>query len=126
MLPNSLRATPPNATQCIRPRRRLVSDAFATSSQRPKRRAKKPPLLFARAAATSVSVCLPLHHRPAGTVCLTDWMWLPHPAQVVFSQTLHVTALHTVASFIAVVGECPGRPFGYPGGYKFNIPLGVY
>lgn len=51
----------------------------------------------ADAALFSSSVC-PGHHCPAGTPALTESMCWPHPAQVVFPQTLQLTGRHIAFS----------------------------
>lgn len=52
----------------------------------------------AAAASFSDFECLPLHHWSAGTIALTEAMWEPQPAQVVFVQVLQTTGLHMCGS----------------------------
>ncbi|AFV90509.1 hypothetical protein PACID_27420 [Acidipropionibacterium acidipropionici ATCC 4875] len=59
--------------------------------------------LASRAARISASVCFPPHHCEAGTPAFTWSMCWPHPAQVVFPQTLQVTARHMVVLLVFVM-----------------------
>lgn len=79
-----------------------VTSHAAWIAQCPKSRTKGLEGRSLRAARISASECSPPHHWDSGIVAFTWAMCWPHPAHVVFPQTLQVTALHMMLLLVLV------------------------
>lgn len=104
-----------------------VTSCAARIDQRPKSRARGFEGRASRAVRISASVCSPPHHWDSGIVAFTWAMCWPHPAHVVFPQTLQVTALHMMLLLVLVLLVLSSRRAPVQGDVHndHHIPWGV-